>query len=418
MKRKSNIRRNLATLGLILICTISVFSQQAKINQKRLTRDLNIMEGVLDKLLQGDTSHRFFDGHTRGVYIPGFGIVFHTRQEGPVIHELNVAMQRQYERVQDMADKVRDEMDEKREEMHTAKELAEEAFITARNEERNLDELEELAVVEEIALDSKKRREEEIKNIETYKNQIFVFFRNYTSAIGQLSPQDRLAVLVNLTGWELAENENTFLTAWVNKDDIDKFRQGQINAQELQKRTHFQLTTDKNEIDSDISILAEILDRAMPSSSWDRSGNSGIYINGLGAVLFVELPRIFHGYGEGISVIVSDNDTRAFTYAPSVGVITKPNKKLDKSFGEKINEVEEELFDLIASYGHTLRIQSGESLILNVNLGSRFITDIGSRGENQPSNLILQLKKKDLDDYNRGALDLSALKRKLVKQTY
>lgn len=421
---KNRLRRLLLT-GMILIFTIPVFSQQSRLNQRRLTRDLNIMEGVLDKLLQGETHSRYrlFDGHSRGVYLPGFGILFHTQQEGPVIHELNVALQRQYEAVQEKAAKVREEMDDKRDEMRTAKEMAEEAFLLAtRDKDKRIEELEELSVVDELATESKQRRQEEARNIEMYKDQIFIFFKNYTAAIGQLSPENRLAVLVNLKGWDISEDKNTYLTAWVKKEDVDRFRQKQISAEELKNRTHFQLTTDKKEIDTDISILTEILERGMSSTTWYGSGNSGIYINGLGAIVFVEVPNVFRtarvGFGEGISVIVNDSDAGAYTYVPSTGSVSKSDKKDDKSFEERMNEVETELFDLIASYGHTLRIESNESIILNVKLGSRIFTTWGRNKEKHPSNLILQLKKKDLDDYNSGSIDLSSLKQRLVKQTY
>ena len=75
-------------LTLMLLClTVDGFGQKSSVDQQRLNRDLRIMEGVLSKLLKGKTSYRFFNGHTKAVYLPNFGVVFHTNKERPVHQE-------------------------------------------------------------------------------------------------------------------------------------------------------------------------------------------------------------------------------------------------------------------------------------------------------------------------------------------
>jgi molybdopterin converting factor small subunit len=155
------------------------------------------------------------------------------------------------------------------------------------------------------------------------------------------------------------------------------------------------------------------------SSFWRRSSNSGLYINGLGALLFMELPSMYlavPGTDNLISVIegqVSENVVAIAPYSRKEGEKEEEKKKTER---EVIQEVQDELFELIASYGHTLRLKPQESIVLNVNLGARLISY--SRANKSPSRLVLQLKKKDLDDYNSGIITLANLRNKLIRQTY
>lgn len=413
------IRQVLPTI-IFLCLTASGFSQKTSIDQRRLNRDLRIMEGILDKLFKGRASSHYFNGRTKAVYLPGFGVVFHTSQKAPVHRDFNIALRYQFEAVQEMADKVRDEHEEVRREVEETREKIEEAAEAATEAQRLARSKSDIDVAEEILLDSDKIIEDEKKTIDNYKKNILVFFRNYTSAIGQLRPHDRIAVLINLRGWESLDTESPFLTGWISKQDIDRYRQNQMNESEFKKNIHFQLADVESDIDMDISILSEILDRAMDSSSfWRESSNSGLYIGGLGALLFMELPSMYltiPGADNLISVIEGQVNENVVAIAPYSRKEGEKEKEKKKTEDEVIQEVQDELFELIASYGHTLRLKPQESIVVNVNLGTRLISY--ARAKKSPSRLILQLKKKDLDDYNRGIITLANLRNKLIRQTY
>ena len=405
---------------VFLILTVGAVGQTSDFNQERLNRDLRIMEGVLDRLLKGKTYRRYFNGHTRAVYLPNFGVVFHMSQRGPMHHELGFTLRKQFEEVHEMARsaqkehaELRQRMEEKREDMQKAFETAEEV------EELDVPE-EDIDAVDEFVLDSDKIIEEENKTIDAFKDYIIVFFRNYSPAIGQLRPQDRIAVLINLDDWESVDSENAFLTAWVTKQDVDRYRLNRMRDDEFEKYVHFQRTDSESDIDKDISILSEIFDRAMDTSSfWEESSNNGIYLSGLGALLFMELPSMFFASPEGenmISVLVRENNRNAVIYTPERRRPNNRKKEKQKTQDEILQEIEDELFELVASYGHTLRIKSQESVIVNVGLGSGLYPL--HEEQKTPSRLILQLNKKDLDDYNRGVITLSSLKQKLIRQTY
>ena len=208
--------------------------------------------------------------------------------------------------------------------------------------------------------------------------------------------------------------ENAFLTAWITREDVNRYRRNQMNASDFKGRIHYQLAESETNIDTDIDILSEIFNRAMSGTSfWNSFSNNGIYIDGLGALMFMDLPQF---YGTDLSaedIFMLGGKKNAVVVSP--GRRTTGNKK-GTDDKDTLKEVEDELFDLLASYGHTLGLKPQEKIVLNVNMGQLFMTFTGE--SNNPSRLILQLKKKDLDDYNTGLITLTDLRKKLIRQTY
>lgn len=409
-------------LAVMLGLQARVFGQESPIDQERLNRDLRIMEGVLDKIFKGKSSHWYFNGHTKGVYLPGFGVVFHMSQVGPIHHDLTISLREQHEEVEEMAREVREQHDELRADMEKMREDIQQDLEIIEETEHLLPPEEELIGEEDhILLDSERIVEEEKKYIETFKKNIIVFFRNYSPAIGQLRPQDRIAILINLDDWKSVESENAFLTAYVTKREVDQYRRNQTRQSDFEKNIHFQQTDAESDIDMDISIMSEIFDRAMDRTSfWGSPSNSGIYLDGLGALLFMELP----GMGipappdveNLISIMVRDNEKDAVIVTPRERLSEEKKKDKEKIREKVFQEVQDELFELMASYGHTIRIKNEESVVLNVDLRNR-LPSFGW-GEKKPSRLILQLNKKDLDDFNRGIIPINILRQRLIRKTY
>ncbi len=427
---KKNIPWTWTIMVFILGLNTMGFGQRASVNQDRLNRDLRIMEGVLAKLLRGKPSRHYINGKTKAVYLPGFGIVFHTNQEGPAYRHLNTALGLQYETFRAQARKTREQHNELRREMETKREEIQEAQLREHLLKAEEVEAEEAIIVDEMDAvrdflegDKEKIIEEEKKAVETLKDNISLFFINYISAIGQLNPQDRIAVLVDLSDWNIMDSADGFLTGWVTKQDVDRYRQDRSKESELKNKINFQLASSDSDIDMDINILSEIFDRAMDSSTWwGKSNNNGIYINGLGALLFMDIPSnyyVLNADGENLISIV-----RGRTYEDAVtafvpGKEKSAKKEKGESAEERIQKVQDELFELMASYGHTVRLKSQESIVLNIDLGRRSLfMNYNGKTDKIPSRLILQLKKQDLDEYNRGVITLDALKKRLVRQTY
>lgn len=392
-------------------------AQPSAIDQARLNRDLRIMEGVLDRLLRGKSAQYYFNGHSKGVYLPGFGIVFHTSKSRPSpFTAVNARMLRELEEEravhEEKRDRIREEMTAKQEEIQSAYEKVQEAYRLARTDPNVL-------VADEFGEErSEEIRKKEEESLENLKENIYIFFQNYAPAIGQLGLDERIAVLVNLKDWRTIDSDDSFLRAWVIKKNLDNYRRARMNADDFRNLIHYQLDDAESEIDTDIGIFTEIVERALGTESvWRSSSNNGIYLNGLGALMFMNLGGMFVvGATEGDEATVYVQDGRFENIVAYARGETKDKKKKGLTLEEYMTEVEDNLFDLVASYGHTLRLDSRERIVLNVNLGPRMI-NFGSTRKG-PSRLILQLNKSDIDKYYEGAMTLTELRKRLVKQEY
>ncbi len=412
--KKQYIKSCFTIFVLIMLCwSVSAFTQQNSIDQQRMNKDLRIMEGILDKLLQGNISVYYnVSGRTKAVYLPEFGIVFHIKQS-IIFYNIQEARNNYESTLQVLSQKLNEQI--KGLNTNTATELQPEPLKS------NQMVLPEIAEALDTYSNQKIQEKEEV--IEKLKEDIVVFFRNYASAIGQLQSQDKLVVLVDLNNSQPRDSGNDILIGWVLKQDVDRYRQGQIDESDFEKRVHFQFGNSESDINTDIGILLEIFDRAMDSSPYQwNSSNTGVYLEGLGALIFMEVPltipfgRVFMREENGRSIAYGLNGQR-------LSEVRDGTEDTGMEEDEYVEKIQNELFELIASYGHTLRLQSQEWIILNVNLGNEYPRIIFSEGylnyeQKTPSRLILKLKKKDLDDYNRGAITLSSLKGRLVQQTF
>ena len=424
MKFRMVTSKNVSALLLAVFLLIPVLgfsqlapSQTAGLNRDRLTRDLRIMEGILDKLLRGSSSRYGINGHTKGVYLPGYGVVFHTSPQTPSWDRARYVYADQLEHIQELRARVIDEHADMRERIDRHAEVIIEEKVQQVDEALEQAEVlrgEIVGLEESELLDEEDLMEEEWEAIDGYKENLSMFFRNYSSAISQLKPEDHIAVLVNLQDWTIAETDNTFLFAWITRQDVDRYRRNQLDESEFWDRLHFEYNEAEEQINTDIVIMTEILERALETTPFvGIETNNGIYLNGLGALLFLEVPGVFvvtSSSGENVSVVIQENVENAIAY--STGKATNEKKRNDRG----MEDIEADLFDLMASYGHTLRLKPDESIILNVDMGGGFFS--WADGKKAPSRVMLGLKKRDVDEYNRGVLSLDELKKKLVRQTY
>ena len=428
-------RTHAFTTGLLLAILIlpvlasgqAADSQIGPLNRDRLNRDLRIMEGILDKLLHGGGSRYHISGRTKGIYLPGYGVVFHASPQTPSWERARYVFREKLEEIEDLRSRVDEEHADLREEMRrhadvireerdlearAVREEAKEAFREAEEADRLI--RGEIGIGEPMPEDIDDLIEAEEEAIENYRENLAVFFKNYSSAIGQLRPQDQIAVLVNLEDWEIAESENAYLLASVARQDVDRYRRNQLDESDFYDQIDFNFNESEEPVNLDIMIITEIFERALNVTPFAGiKYNNGVYLDGLGALLFLEVPGLFivtSSDDNDISIVIHENVENAIAY--STGTVTAEKKKK----GLDLEHVEADLFDLMASYGHTLRLKPQESILVSINMGGGFMT--WGEEKKSPSRILLSLKKQDVDDYNRGVLTLEALKNKLVRQTY
>ncbi len=416
-------------LGSASIC----FAQG--IDQTRLEKDLDIMEGILDKLLKGQASEFEISGSSRGFYLDNYGIVFYTSQSGPVLgRDYYAESLRYYKDHLENAIRISGELAEAKEDLESArgelKKAAAEAGKKAVEAEKTKEGLTEAYVagtpahIEEMNRISK---EEAQKAIEGLKEKLSLFFKNYASGIGQLKADDRIAVLVNIKNWNLSDFKEHSLSGSILKNDLESYRKHAINEAEFMKRISFQMNGADSDISSDIGIMSEIFDRGLENSDvMGRASNYGIYVKGLGALFFIDSPyslyfQVHNGKDFYISSFAVD---KAIQYSVEGKNITAADQeaqekaKADMIQKQKksLQKLENDLVDLISSYGHTLRLEPSEKIIVNLNLGKQIV--IFGQKEKEPSAMIIQVSKKVIDDYNSGVLSQPDLRNRMIVKTF
>ena len=92
----------------------------------------------------------------------------------------------------------------------------------------------------------------------------------------------------------------------------------------------------------------------------------------------------------------------------------KQSEEEEKNLKSKISDLKDNVFTILATYGHTLQINPEEYIIMNIDIGDKlfdFSTD-------NPSEITMKIKKQYLDDYYHGELSKNNLQKKFVITSY
>lgn len=195
------------------------------------------------------------------------------------------------------------------------------------------------------------------------------------------------------------------------RDSLGSFRQF-INGNELPE--HFVFTQKPRErIRRDIDVMANIMDAALEKKYQtffqSRGKTHGIYMDGLGAVFFLQDSGSDSTGKEALQVIEELRTHKNFTFSTRY-----PDAWRDEKSKESWENFETALLEVVGDYSHTLRpLQPTESVVVAIDLDKK-------RGfySNKPQRFLLKVKKKDLDAYNRGQIRLAEFRKKVEVQQY
>ncbi|MCK5149111.1 hypothetical protein KAR48_20320 [bacterium] len=385
--------KRLFTLAAIILTTMPIILMAQKLDQRKLKRDIRIMEGVLDKILAPKHSNLHFSSSpSKGIYIDGYGFVFFTQNTGdfPYIRS-TTRINKEWKEL---------EIRKRPDTIKAAKAATQ--HEKAQGKARQLIEL--------MQVDEQKAR---IETDRLFKEQIQTFYCDYAPAINQFKKSDKIAVLAQSSGWS-RRNQHGIYNTWMKISDIVDFRQKHITISEFHKRIHFDENNEQLEkLQSDIDILLEILDRAIePRSQFNISKAHGLYLNGLGALLFINMRGssfTFSSYGN-LQVISGDDNVQ---YLVNEDKNTEKAEKRKQKNLENQQQYKDEIIELIADYGHTIRLPETESIILSIDMGSTI--KIWPNKQQEDSHLTFILSKKDIDSYHEGRMNLADLKKNATK---
>ena len=402
------------------------FGQSPPIDQSRMGRDLRIMEGILNRLLQDESEDLYSRCKIDGFYLPQYGIIFHTCQPRPAENVAIFDMAKDMAILKNKADRQRKTISrirtkgtgkdeiilEIRAELDSVKKEAESQAEAA---EKNVHKMTYVKTFDEYRRDKIQKEEVRLKDL---KDELFVFFNDYARAIGQLQKNDRIAVIINLDGWELTNQNLAFLSGWISKAQIERNEDESIKNK-IENNIRFLVSSRDSAVSKDIQIMTEIMDSGIQLTQFKGSSASqGMYLDGLGAIIFLNIPMIHFldcSDSSSFQFIFQNKVEKAIAYSYGAPCETD-SKKLEINLKEKISKIKEELSELMISYGHTLRLKPEEYIVVKADLGSQYV--FWNDENMKPTTIILQLQKKLLDRYNAGTLTKSDLKQKMISHIY
>ncbi|HEX9652906.1 MAG TPA: hypothetical protein VGA99_04290, partial [bacterium] len=379
-----------ATVFTIVLMTVATtFAQTTKsINWERMQRDLDIMEGVLSKLLLR-SSHEWgpSGNNVNGVYFEDYGVVFQVEYDGLRIFTLSAKeLQRSLHELQETTPQPDEEGE----------------FVLA-------PEAPEVGRVTGVAEANAGKR------VERMKSQTIEFLADYADAMGQLEDSDHITVVLDLgnsSGIQIFPRDRvrrepgkgiSILEISALKADIIELRRGKLSGDEFRKRIQVNERSDDENMSRNIDIMSNILETALSRRHHEDyylvGKNRGIYLKGLGTLFFLNaelslgkfhVPEVEFGEAEDVVTVRT----------------VKREARSKKSFEELLKNFEDTLVELFGDYGHTLRtLGPTEQVVAAVSFNNYWGLE-----DEAPRRFILKVKKEDLDTYNRGGMKLVEFK--------
>ncbi|MFO7889433.1 MAG: hypothetical protein R6V04_03745 [bacterium] len=366
-------------------------------NREKINRDIKTMEKILDKIMYKDSAHKRFSPHnTKGVYIPEFGLIFHIQQNP--YEQLRVKI---FNNRMEHLKKQKSSFDTSNVQNKNRLVKIQEGMksFQSDNDKNILDSF----VTKKNTAESK---EEIVQNL---KNNIFIFHKKYTSSLRNLNNNDKIALIIDFDNWGGPKTNNLFLTSQITYRTLNQYREQKINDEDLKKSITYSVSEPNRDINSSIEIMNEIINENLNKSQPFHRPlyNNGFYFSNFGVIFFLEIPEYMfspYKYKDFFNKYMHKNQEQAH------------NKKSDDEVNlkNKISDLKDNIFNILASYGHTLQVNPDEYIIMNIDLGDK----IFGLSADQPTAFTMKIKKKYLDSYYHGNLSKDNLQKKFGINSY
>ncbi len=378
-------------------------------NQERedINRDSQTLYKIIDKLLNKDSVPRHFIPHnTKGVYIPEFGLIFHV-QQNPFDRIRIKILNNRLKQIEKLKTSVDTLSMEDKDSFEKIKEMNEKRIKA--DAKSFLTETDDDFYIVDTAVTEKNFAERKDEIIQNLKNDIYLFYNKYASSLRNLKENDKIALIIDLDHWGDSESNNLFLTSQTSYKVLDKYRKQELKDNDLKNKISYSISTPKGNINSNIEIMNEIINENLNVNQFLHRPlyNNGFYFNDFGVIFFLEIPEyVFGRYNY-------KNLFSRYMHKDRKPVKTKKADE-EENLENKVSNLKDNIFNIIASYGHTLQIHPDEYIIMNIDLGDK-VFDLSTE---QPSRITMKIRKKYLDDYYHGDLSIKNLQKKFVINSY
>ena len=385
----------------IMACT-PLMAQRRSLDSSKMERDLRIMEGVLDKVLSRQQGVKLLgSSNAQGIYVPDYGMIFYVRKSA---FSMTVFDRGRFEYI-DGLETLQSRMEEMESTAKPPEKQKAKAQTRAMAHDRSAQLLKNMTQAQEEAMAAQQ---------EAIKAGLVQFYRDYTPAISQLKGQDRIAVLVQFGGFRTTQ-ESSVMTSWMSVEEIAAFRKSTQKDEAFVHQIHFPEENEQaRQVQSDIEILLEIFNRATGESSRGLGSSQGFYLDGFGALISLEMSGVIMiSEGKTTPVIVGKRDLeRAIAYTQQSADVTVVEEQ--KKRKARLKEQIDLYLELLADYGHTLRLPPEEWVVITIQASSPFVTWTSADDDGDAT--VIQLKKKDLDAYHQGSIDMASLRKRIIQK--
>ena len=381
--------------------------------------DLNIMKGVLEKLLDQKSSGIALGDEIDAFYLEDYGVVFRVMYATNQQFVLTDALEKKLTQIQTQKQKISEDMLEIQQKHQDLRDKMNQARqdMTAKIVQQNAADAVRLYQDEDhinVILDTLKTmggkgpsREAAVAQIQ---KQLRVFFDRYVAAMQNLKPNDRIAVLVEMRDWSNLNQKDSFLYGWVTFENVTKYRENKLSKEQFAKTIEFQTYNNKTEVAQDIDIMSEILSRGFQKKSFlSTYTNQGLYLNGYGALLFMSVP--LNNYNDSGNI---DFTTLLSNQSGNQGLMNQTDKTLETA-QTQMALLRQKVMGLLGSYGHTLRLGPDEWVTLHVNTGPQYMM---WGDTSMPAGFMIQVRQQDLNQYHSGQINLQTLENRARIKTF
>lgn len=355
-------------MGLILIVLGQVTRAQSKVNDERMTRDIEVAENILSTLIKQTYDRKFFfPMEVKGNYMPGFGVTFRLPAEYSVM-----LMGREGSAVMWTDDR-------------------EVAPVTAYSYQLDSD-------------NKRTPRPEKPKavNADSARNVYYqrlidaskTFVADYGDLISQLGPDERILITNRGAGerfWFGGQTKRTFLSVEARKGDITDFRTGKITRDQMMKKIEVVNAESEEEVAADLELLSSIFNRLYREDlSSTYFGQEGIYYEKLKDFGVIYYMKVYSSREEG-----QNRHT-----IPTLKVTDLSREERDQKVQELYPKFEKEMKENLVEYGRTVKsLKPNETLVLNVEM---------TRCKGIPNTAEFSVANSVLSDYSAGKINKEA----------
>jgi len=368
-----------------MVITGSTFGQA--IDQKRMDRDLEIAENIL-QTLSNSGENRFYSSHnTESSYIPDFGVIFSSPSNNFSIRTLDI------------------KGGKNREYIISGNATGRNVIVAPSSEGDTYsysyttsdDDCDDCPDKKDLKEKLKKGQEEWAKKSEDmFKEQTTAFLVDYADLIGQLKPSDKIMITSKSKNSHVLwmddsdkKRQSTGRTAEILKSDLIAYKQGKSSREATIGKIKFASTVKDEKVERDLELFGSIFAKLYDSDMSPTYYSSSHRIN------YERLDNFGAIYNMRVYSSSQDNGIHTIRTTRESGLTQEErNQKVNAMYPAFERSIKENILD----YGRTIKsLKPNEMLMFKIRLTE-------CKGCEMPRSIEVSVKANILSEYGFGKI--------------